>query len=107
MEGVGRDLASARNPRRGDSAGCCRGRAVNSMDQLLAHGRSKSGHRWTHDSVAYALDRFHRRHLRTPTQREIGQGVEELPSLSTIKRLYGTTGQMLRYHGYRVRPRGG
>jgi hypothetical protein len=67
---------------------------------------SKAGARWTHELVAYALDRFHRLNLRTPTQREIRSGVDELPSYATIRRLYGGAGAMLAYHGYRVRPRG-
>ena len=32
---------------------------------------SKAGGRWTDDLVAYGLDVFHRRHLRTPTVREL------------------------------------
>src|SRR3954471_8534051 len=71
------------------------------------HGRSKAGTAWTHELVAYALDRFHRRHLRTPTLRELRAGIDDLPSLATIKRRYGSLGGMLAYHGYRVRPPGG
>ena len=72
----------------------------------VPHSRSKSGFCWTHESVGYALDRFHRRHLRTPTLRELRAGVEDMPSFATIKRLYGNAGNMLRYHGYRVRSAG-
>ncbi len=71
------------------------------------HGGSKIGSWWTPELVAYALDAFHRKHLRIPTAREFRRGVEELPSLSTICRLYGSVGRMLRFHGYRVRPTGG
>jgi hypothetical protein len=67
---------------------------------------SRAGGCWTHDLVGYALDRFHRLHLRTPTQREIRDGAYDLPSYSTIRRLYGSTGRMLAFHGYRVRRRG-
>jgi len=77
------------------------------MAQLLGHGRSKAGTRWTHDLVGYALDRFHRRHLRTPTLRELRSGIDDLPSYPTIRRLYGNAGLMLRFHGYRVRSPGG
>jgi hypothetical protein len=72
-----------------------------------AHGRSKAGTHWTDSLVAYGLDRFHRANLRTPTQREIRTGVDDLPSYPTVQRMYGTFGNMLRAHGYRVRPRGG
>ena len=72
-----------------------------------AHGRSRAGTRWTHELVEYALDRFHRRHLRTPTLRELKAGHADLPSFATIKRHYGNGGRMLAYHGYRVRAPGG
>lgn len=68
---------------------------------------SKAGGRWTHELVGYALDVFHRKHLRTPTVRELRAGVDGLPSHSTIRRLYGNASTMLRAHGYRVRRHGG
>ena len=68
---------------------------------------SKAGGRWTPELVGYALDVYHRRHLRTPTVRELRAGVPGLPSHSTIRRLYGNVSTMLRAHGYRVRPHGG
>ncbi len=70
------------------------------------HGGSKIGYWWTHELVAYGLDRYHRKNLRTPTASEIRAGIPELPSYSTICKMYGSSGKMLRYHGYRVRPRG-
>ena len=72
----------------------------------VPHGRSKAGTRWTHDLVGYGLDLFHRRHLRTPTQRELRTGVDDLPSYATIRRMYGSVGLMFRTHGYTVRPLG-
>jgi 2-phospho-L-lactate guanylyltransferase (CobY/MobA/RfbA family) len=71
------------------------------------HGRSKAGTAWTHELVAYALERFHSRQLRTPTLRELRAGLDDLPSYSTIKRMYGSAGTMLAFHGYRVRAAGG
>jgi hypothetical protein len=68
---------------------------------------SKAGARWTHELVAYALDVHHRRHLRTPTVRELRAGVEGLPSHATIRRLYGNASTMFSVHGYRVRSSGG
>lgn len=68
---------------------------------------SKAGSRWTHELVGYALDRFHRRHLRTPTALELRHGIADLPSHPTIRRMYGSMTNMYRYHGYRVRPVGG
>jgi hypothetical protein len=68
---------------------------------------SKAGGRWTDDLVAYGLDVFHRRNLRTPTVRELRAGVEGLPSHATIRRLYGNASTMFRRHGYRVRASGG
>jgi hypothetical protein len=71
---------------------------------MRRHGAwSRAGTRWTDDLVAYALDRFHARHLRTPTLRELRAGTDDLPSYATIKRMYGTAAQMLRRHGYRPR----
>jgi hypothetical protein len=72
----------------------------------IAHGRSKSGFRWTDDSVGYALDRFHRQNLRTPTLRELKRGVDDLPSYATIRRLYGSAGEMFHRFGYAVRKPG-
>lgn len=75
--------------------------------EARTHGGSKIGSWWTPELVAYALDRFHRQHLRTPTAQEFRAGLDDLPSLATIRRLYGNIGNMLRHHGYRVRSRGG
>jgi hypothetical protein len=68
---------------------------------------SKAGARWTHELVGYGLDLYHRRHLRTPTVRELRAGIDGLPSHATIRRLYGNASTMFSYHGYRVRARGG
>lgn len=70
------------------------------------HGGSKIGCWWTHELVGYALDRYHRRHLRIPTVREVRLGIDELPSYATVCKMYGSFGRMLRHHGYRVRARG-
>jgi hypothetical protein len=64
---------------------------------------SKAGGRWTDELVAYALDRFHRRHLRTPTLRELRAGIDDLPSHGTVKSLYGTFTAMVSRHGYEPR----
>ena len=68
---------------------------------------SNAGGRWSKELVAYALDRYHCRHLRTPTVRELRAGVAELPSHATIRRMYGSASRMYEEHGYRVRTRGG
>lgn len=68
---------------------------------------SKAGSAWTPELVAYALDRFHKRNLRTPTVRELRAGAPGLPSHSTIRRHYGSASAMLKAHGYAVRSRGG
>lgn len=73
----------------------------------LPHGGSKIGYTWTHALIGYALERYHRRHLRVPTVNELRAGVDELPSYATICKMYGTFGAMLRHHGFPVRPRGG
>ena len=67
---------------------------------------SKAGGPWSHELVAYALNRFHRVHLRTPTLRELKAGVDGLPSHATIKRMYGTASAMYVRHGFRVRRAG-
>jgi hypothetical protein len=71
------------------------------------HGRSKAGTVWSDELVAYALDRFHRRHLRTPTLAELKSGVDDMPSYATIRRRYGSAGSMLQRHGFSVRTKGG
>jgi hypothetical protein len=74
---------------------------------MRVHGKSKVGAEWSHDLVCYALDRFHRANLRTPTLLELKAGVADLPSYATIRRRYGSAGAMLRFHGYRARSPGG
>jgi hypothetical protein len=73
----------------------------------IGHGRSKVGVEWTDELVDYALNRFHRLHLRTPTLAELRNGIDEMPSYATIRRRYGNAAKMFRRHGYRVRSRGG
>jgi hypothetical protein len=68
---------------------------------------SNAGGRWSHELVGYALDRYHRRHLRVPTVRELRAGIDELPSHATIRRMYGCVSAMYQRHGYRTRKRGG
>lgn len=70
------------------------------------HGLSKAGTEWTYELVAYALDRFHRHHLRTPTLAELRVGIPDMPSFATIRRHYGSTTAMFLSHGYRARRRG-
>jgi hypothetical protein len=72
-----------------------------------ARNWSNAGSTWDHTLIGYALDRFHRRYLRTPTLVELRGGIEDMPSYATIRRRYGSAGAMLRAHGYRVRDRGG
>ena len=74
---------------------------------VTANSWSKAGTRWTTLLVEYALDRYHRRHLRVPTSAELRAGVADLPSYSTIRRLYGCASRMYAEHGYRVRTAGG
>lgn len=84
-------------------------RAVTLFFEVTSSGItwSNAGSRWSKELVAYALDRYHRRHLRTPTVRELRAGVAELPSHATIRRMYGSASRMYEEHGYRVRPCGG
>src|SRR5436853_7872594 len=67
---------------------------------------SNAGSRWTAELVAYALDRYHRRHLRMPTVREIRAGVEGLPSHAIIRRRYCCGTRLSETPGTRVRPPG-
>lgn len=73
----------------------------------MAKAWSNAGGPWTDELVAYALNAFHRRHLRTPTVDEIRRGIDQLPSHATVRRMYGGVGLMYRRHGYLVRSRGG
>ncbi len=70
-------------------------------------GWSNAGGEWNDELVAYALDLYHRRHLRIPTVRELRAGIDDLPSHATIRRMYGCASAMYQRHGYRPRRRGG
>ncbi len=68
---------------------------------------SNAGTGWNDELVGYALDLYHRRHLRVPTVRELRAGIDDLPSHATIRRMYGCASGMYQRHGYRARKRGG
>jgi hypothetical protein len=70
------------------------------------HGDSKIGWWWTFELVGCALDRYHQCHLRVRSVLEVRGGIDDFPSYATVWKMYGSFGDMLRRHGYRVRSRG-
>jgi hypothetical protein len=50
----------------------------------------RTGFRWDRENIAYAIDLWHRHHLRPPTAREWQLAGHNHPSCATVRRVYGT-----------------
>jgi Homing endonuclease associated repeat len=57
--------------------------------------------------MSYALDLFHRRHLRAPRAKEWQRASDDNPSCRTIQARYGSWNAFLEACGYRSRRPGG
>lgn len=61
----------------------------------------RSGFRWTKENIVYAIDLWHRRHLRPPTAREWKSAGDDHPSAPTVRRVFGTWNRAIRASGFR------
>jgi hypothetical protein len=66
----------------------------------------RSGFRWTHDTIVYAITLWHRQHSRPPYTSEWEQAGENHPSRQTVARVFGSWNEAIAAAGFRPRPRG-
>ncbi len=63
----------------------------------------RHGFRWDRQTIVYAIDLWHRRHLTTPTRREWQTASEDHPSFDTVARIFGSWNSAIRAAGFRAR----
>lgn len=66
----------------------------------------REGFRWDRETIAYAIELWHRRHLRTPTVAEWEQAGPDHPCRATVQRVFGSWSAAMRAAGFRPRGRG-
>ncbi len=66
----------------------------------------RDGFRWTRDTIVYAIDLWHRHHLRTPTAEEWEKAGENHPCRQTVLRRFASWNAAIHAAGYRPRPQG-
>jgi len=66
----------------------------------------RDGFRWNRDSIVYAIDLWHRRHLKTPTVAEWERAGNDHPCRQTVLRVFGSWSAAIRTAGFRPRGRG-
>ena len=66
----------------------------------------RTGFRWTHDTIVYAIKLWHRKHQRPPVTREWEQAGENHPSRQTVIRIFGSWNAAMEAAGFVPRPRG-
>ena len=66
----------------------------------------RTGFRWTHDTIVYAITLWHRKHSRPPLTSEWEQAGENHPSRQTVARVFGSWNAAIAAAGFRPRPRG-
>jgi hypothetical protein len=64
------------------------------------------GFRWDETTICYAIDLWHRRHLRPPKFEEWLRAAEDHPSASTVLRRFGSWNAAIRAAGLRPRRQG-
>ena len=66
----------------------------------------RNGFRWDRETIAYAIELWHRRHLRTPTVAEWECAGADHPCRHTVQRVFGSWNAAMRAAGFRARRQG-
>jgi len=66
----------------------------------------RDGFRWDRETIVYAIDLWHRRHLKTPTVAEWETAGSEHPCRHTVQRVFGSWNAAIKAAGFRARRRG-
>jgi hypothetical protein len=66
----------------------------------------RTGFRWTHDTIVYAITLWYRKHDRTPLMDEWVQAGENHPSRQTVRRVFGSWNAAMIAAGFHPRPQG-
>jgi len=66
----------------------------------------RAGFRWDRQTVVYAIDLWHRAHLRTPTRKEWTNAADDHPSYDTVRRIFGSWSAAIRAAGFLPRKPG-
>lgn len=66
----------------------------------------RPGFRWSRQSIVYAIDLWHRRHLRAPALREWATAGHDHPSYATVMRHFGSWNAAIRAAGLKPRQPG-
>jgi Homing endonuclease associated repeat len=66
----------------------------------------RPGFEWDRQTIVYAIDLWHRRHLKTPTVADWESAGEDHPCRQTVQRVFGSWSAAMRAAGFRPRRRG-
>jgi hypothetical protein len=66
----------------------------------------REGFRWDRETIVYAIDLWHRAHLKTPTVAEWETAGREHPCRHTVQRVFGSWSAAMRAAGFKPRRRG-
>jgi hypothetical protein len=66
----------------------------------------RHGFMWNRQTIVYAIDLWHRRHLRTPTVAEWEAAGANHPCRQTVQRVFGSWNAAIQAAGFRLRLRG-
>jgi hypothetical protein len=66
----------------------------------------REGFRWDRSTIVYAIELWHRRHLKTPTKAEWETAGVEHPCRLTVQRVFGSWNNAIREAGFKPRRRG-
>jgi hypothetical protein len=63
----------------------------------------RDGFRWTSETIAYAFELWHRRHLCSPTVDEWRRAGHDHPSVTTVRQVFGSWNAAVEAAGFRPR----
>lgn len=66
----------------------------------------REGFRWDRETIVYAIDLWHKAHLKTPTVAEWETAGSEHPCRHTVQRVFGSWSAAMRAAGFKPRRRG-